>query len=156
MEKRNYPLFIIDTSRAHGRGRETDYICCTDNECGFTASIELVRESEYAKEYDKNDYTTIWSDRHTHNNIRVKISIVSPPPDNKERTKSLLRRALKEFQIRKHPLSVDTDNISKDAVVRYAEIMSSKCMEDIRIEGETELNKMIMSILLKIKKDYSE
>ncbi len=42
--KRKYPLFVIDTSRTHGRGRETDYISCTSTELPFVASVNYPRK----------------------------------------------------------------------------------------------------------------
>ena len=59
--KRKYPLFIIDSSRSHGRGAETDYISCTSNELPFVAAVTLHEKKEYAELYTPNDATTIWS-----------------------------------------------------------------------------------------------
>lgn len=152
MKKRDYPLFVVDTSRAHGRGKEMDYICCTDKECFFVASVEMMIDDEYKRLYDKTDYTSVWSDQH--NGIRMYISIVSEPPLNVERTKSLLRRALKEMLLRRVPVKVDLSDVSDKAVENFAELLIQQTVQRIRTDGETKTDKAVMSILQKIKRDY--
>jgi hypothetical protein len=154
MEKRNYPLFIIDSSRSHGRGEECDFLCCTDSTCPFIAVSELMLDDEYKRLYDKTDYCAIWSDQH--NGIRTYIHVIGDKPTNKERTKSLLRRALKEMTIRRAPVSVDTDNVSDESVVKFADIVLQQTIERVRKEGGNATDKAVAAILLKIKKDYGK
>ena len=154
MEKRKYPLFVIDNSRAHGRGKECDFICCTDSYCPFTASVELLQGEDYKRLYDKNDYCAIWSD--PHNGIRIYIHIVSDIPVDKERTKSLLRRALKEMMIRRPPVTVNINDVSNEAVENFADVLIQQKCEQIRKYGENSTDKAVMAILKKIKEDYGK
>ena len=152
MERRDYPLFVVDTSRAHGRGREIDYVCCTDTECGFTASVEMLKEEDYTRLYDKNDYTSVWSD--PHNGVRMYVSILSETPKDIGRTRSLLKRALKELLIRRKPVEINLEDVSNEAVVNFADVLMKQTEEHIRIDGEDKTDKIVMAVLNKIKKDY--
>lgn len=152
MGKRKYPLFVIDNSRAHGRGEECDYISCTDSTCPFVASVELMQDDDYKRLYDKEDYISIWSE--PHNGIRIYIHIVSDVPVDKERTKSLLRRAIKEMLIRRSPVSVNINDVSDEAVANFADVLIQQKREQIRKSGESNTDKAVMAILMKIKEDY--
>lgn len=152
--KREYPLFVIDTSRAHGRGKEVDYICCTDAECGFTASVELFYEDEYKKMYDREDYSSLWSD--IHNGVRTRVKIISRVPDNTDRTKSLLRKAMKELNIRKSLIKINNEEVTDENIVEFAEIFIKQIMENVRTKGLNYSDAAAISILNKIKDDYSK
>ena len=84
------------------------------------------------------------------------IHVIGDKPTNKERTKSLLRRALKEITIRRAPVSVDTDNVSDESVVKFADIVLQQTIERVKKEGGNATDKAVAAILLKIKKDYGK
>lgn len=152
--KRKYPLFIIDTSRSHGRGAETDYISCTSNELPFVAAVTLHEEKEYIELYNPADVTAIWSE--PHGDIRMRIKVVSDLPAGYSAStlSSLLRRALKEMLIRRNTQYVDIDNITDRDVIAFCSALRQQATENLRICPEDKIQKMGLAILTKILDDY--
>ena len=94
MKQREYPLFIIDTSRQHKRERDTDYLQCTAVDCPFIAEICFINEDEFRAVYKREDKLSIYS--HSNCGIRIRIHIVQfLTTTNEQRTTSLLKKALK-------------------------------------------------------------
>lgn len=152
--KRKYPLFIIDTSRSHGRGSETDYISCTSNELPFVAAVTLHKKEEYAELYNPADVTAIWSDER--NGIRMRIKVISELSVNYDKSVlcGLLRRALKEMLIRRQTQYADVDNITDDNVIKWCSVLRQQVTENLRectTDGQQKLN---LAILTKILGDY--
>ena len=154
--KRKYPLFIIDTSRSHGRGAETDYISCTSNELPFVAAVTLHEKKEYAELYNPSDITAIWSDER--NSIRVRIKVTSELPANYDKTvlMSLLRRAMKEVLMRKATQTVNIDSVTNENVIAWCNAFLQQITENLRNTPEDKMQKMHQSILNKIIKDYEQ
>lgn len=152
--KRRYPLFIIDSSRSHGRGSETDYISCTSNELPFVAAVTLHKEAEYTELYNPSDTTAVWSENR--NGIRMRIKVVSDLPDNYDKSTlvSLLRRVLKEMLIRRETQYVGIDNITDDNVIKWCTVLRQQVTEHLRGNPEDNQQKMNLAILTKILKDY--
>lgn len=152
--KRRYPLFIIDSSRSHGRGSETDYISCTSNELTFVAAVTLHQESEYSELYNPSDVTAVWSENR--NGIRMRIKVVSELPDGYDKGTlcGLLRRALKEMLIRRGTQYADIDNITDDNVIKWCTVLRQQVTEHLRENPEDNQQKMNLAILTKILKDY--
>lgn len=148
--KRKYPLFIIDTSRSHGRGSETDYISCTSNELPFVAAVTLHDGKEYAELYDPADVTAIWSE--PHGNIRMRIKVVSELPSGYPVSTlvSLLRRALKEMMIRRATQYADIDNITDENVIQWCTVLRQQVTENLRECPKDIQQKTNLSILTKI------
>lgn len=154
--KRKYPLFIIDTSRSHGRGSETDYISCTSNELPFVAAVTLHKREEYAELYNPADATAIWSDER--NGIRIRIKVTSELPVNYDKTAltSLLRRAMKEVLVRKTTQTVKLDNVTNENVIAWCNAFLQQITENLRKTPEDKMLKMHQSVLNKIINDYEE
>lgn len=152
--KRKYPLFIIDTSRSHGRGSETDYISCTSNELPFVAAVTLHDQKEYAELYNPSDVTAIWSE--PHGDIRMRIKVVSELPASYSTSTlaSLLRRALKEMLIRRNTQYVDIDNITDKDVIAWCTALRQQATENLRVCPDDKMQKMGLAILTKILEDY--
>lgn len=152
--KRRYPLFIIDSSRSHGRGSETDYISCTSNELTFVAAVTLHKEKEYAELYIPDDVATMWSEER--NGIRMRIKVVSELPDGYDKGTlcGLLRRALKEMLIRRGTQYVNIDNITDDNVIKWCTVLRQQVTENLRECPDDRQQKMNLAILTKILRDY--
>lgn len=152
--KRKYPLFIIDSSRSHGRGSETDYISCTSNELPFVAAVTLHKKEEYAELYNPADVTAIWSDER--NGIRMRIKVVSELPVGYDKSLlgGLLRRAIKEMLIRRGTQYAAIENITDDNVIKWCTVLRQQVTENLRectTDGQQKLN---LAILTKILGDY--
>ena len=148
--KRTFPLFIIDDSRAHGRARETDFISCTSRENPFVAEVTLLNEKELEIDQDWRDksvYCLYSDDRGL--GIRAKLKVVDGNPDP-----SLMRRALKEWQVRRAATPVDLEDISDEAVVRFADTLLEQTKENLRENPKDAQAYMVGCILQKIKSDY--
>ena len=148
--KRSYPLFIIDTSRAHGRARETDFVSCTSNETPFVAEITLLNTQELAIDQDwlGKSELCVYSDENPAG-IRAKLQVVQGTP-----TKTLMRRAMKEWLARRMATTVDLDNISNEAVIKFCDTLLEQTRENLRENPSDHQAYMVGCILTKIKKDY--
>lgn len=152
--KRKYPLFVIDTSRSHGRGSETDYISCTSNELPFVAAVTLHNQKEYAELYSPADVTAIWSE--PHGNIRMRIKVVSELPAGYSASTlaSLLRRALKEMLIRRSTQYIEIDNITNENIIAWCTVLRQQATENLRACLTDKQQLMGLAILTKILDDY--
>lgn len=152
--KRKYPLFIIDTSRSHGRGSETDYISCTSNELPFVAAVTLHNHKEYAELYNPTDTAAIWSEER--NGIRMRIKVVSDllAGYSSPTLASLLRRALKEMLIRRQTQYADVDNITDDNVIKWCSSLRQQVTENLRECPTDAQQRMNLAILTKMLEDY--
>lgn len=152
--KRKYPLFIIDDSRSHGRGRETDFISCTSAEYPFVASVTYITDGEHKIDRDNTrDSLAVYSD--SRQGIRVKIKIEQIEPGYKlPDVRNLLKRALKEYLIRHQPVEVDLSDVSDEAVIKFCDMLLQQTYENLREKpGDTQA-KTVKAILEKIKSDY--
>lgn len=154
--KRKYPLFIIDTSRSHGRGSETDYISCTSNGLPFVAAVTLHERNEYAELHNSADATVVWSDERNGIRIRIKVASDLPADYDKAVLMSLLRRALKEVLIRKTTQTVNIDNVTNENVIAWCNAFHQQIVENLRNTPEDKMQKMHLSVLTKIINDYEQ
>lgn len=153
--KRDYPLFIIDTQRSHGRGREIDYLTCTSASTPFIAEVSLITEAQYAESYDANNYKVIYSD--PQRGIRMRIRIISIADNHdKAEVRQLLRRALKEVLIRKKTVSVDIADVSNEAVVTTMRILLQQVYENLREEPGDTQQKMLRAVFEKIIDKFNQ
>ena len=152
--KRTYPLFIIDSSRAHGRGSETDYISCTSNEMPFVAAVTLHKEHEYAELYNPDDDTAIWSE--SRSDIRMRIKVISELPSgyDKANLRALLRRALKEMQLRRPTQYADLSDITDSNVINWCTVLRQQVTEHLRERPNDKIQQMSLAIITKILNDY--
>lgn len=161
MGQRKYPLFIIDTSRAHGRARETDFIACTSRELPWVGEIMLLSERELELDHDwsQRNPLCVYSEQNE-SGIRAKLKVVSTlsPVDssNKSELQSLMRRALKEWRIRRGTIAVDMDDITPDAVIKFADVLLEQTRENLRENPRDKQAYMVGCILTKIKNDYTD
>ncbi len=153
--KRNYPLFIIDNSRSHGRGVETDYISCTSNDLPFIAQVTLHNEKEYAELYDAEDICAMWSD--PRQGIRMRIQVVSVLHNDYDKTqlRSLLRRALKEMLLRRQSHSISVKNVKDEDVVAWADTFLDGVRENLRECPGDNIQKMHLAVLEVIKERFT-
>ena len=158
--KRNIPLFIIDSSRAHGRARETDFVACTSRELPWYGEITLLNVSELAIDQDWSSKNPLchYSDPNPVG-IRAKLKVASTPVvidnSNKADLQSLMRRCMKEWLARRAVTTVDMNNVSNEAVVKLADSLLEQTWENLRANPKDETAKAVASILAKIKNDYS-
>lgn len=155
---RNYPLYIIDTSRSHGRGREVDYIACTSAQLPWVGEVTLVSPSELAidQDWEQRNPLCAYSDPND-NGIRVKVKAVQVPDTYKPADlRQLLRRALKEWAIRNEVVTVKSfDDPGDDAVRRFAEVLLGQTAENLRANPSDRQARLVKSILHKIIKTFS-
>jgi hypothetical protein len=155
MKKRRFPLFIIDSSRSHGRGRETDYISCASAECPFIAEATLLNPQELEIDADwltRNDLA-VFSDPRGQN-IRAKIRVVDYDPSRSSGIHSLLKRAMKEYLVRMETVSVDPSDIRKEDVVWFCTTLLQQTYENIRENPSDKQAMTVQKILAKIREDY--
>lgn len=152
--KRKYPLFIIDTSRSHGRGSETDYISCTSNDLPFVAAVTLHEEKEYAELYDATDVTAIWSEERRGIRMRIKVVSEMPAGYSASMLSNLLRRAMKEMLIRKKTQYADISNITDDNVIKWCTVLRQQVTEHLRECPTDAQQRMNLAILTKMLEDY--
>lgn len=162
-KKRDLPLFVIDSSRSHGRARETDFVVCTSRELPWYGEITLLTEQELEIDQD-------WAQRnplcaYTEKNesgIRAKLKVTGMPGglyvDGKNRSdlQSLMRRCLKEWRIRRGTVAVDMDDITPEAVVKFANVLLEQTRENLRENPRDKQAYMVGCILTKIRDDYSK
>ena len=154
MKQREYPLFIIDTSRQHKRERDTDYLQCTAVDCPFIAEICFINEDEFRAVYKREDKLSIYS--HSNCGIRIRIHIVQfLTTTNEQRTTSLLKKALKCVLERRKIKEIDHNNIKKGDIVTLMELLIEQTEETLAKNPGERQPEILNSIFKKIKKDYS-
>lgn len=146
---RKYPLFIIDTDRSHGRSVETDYLSCTSMELPFVAELRVITESDYNEEYDPNNVMCAYSDRRNGLRMRIKVVSINSGYDPRQ-LKSLLKRALKEVLLRRQTVSVNTDDVSNEAVVKAMEILLGQVYENLRDNPNDTQQKVLKGVFTKV------
>lgn len=160
-KKRDLPLFIIDSSRSHGRARETDFVACTLRELPWYGEITLLTEQELEIDQDwaQRNPLCIYTDKNDAG-IRAKLKVTGMPGglfvDNSNRSnlQSLMRRCLKEWRIRRGTIAVDMEDISNEAVVQFAETLLEQTRENLRENPSDMQAYMVGGILTKIRDDY--
>lgn len=155
MRKPNKPLFVIDDERKHGRGKETDWVCCTSASTPFVAMVTMENEAAFLEQYDKDDALTAWS--LPQNGIRVRMTVTDIAEGyNRSEVRSLLRRGVKEYLLRRQVEVVDRDTVTDDNCVWLLDKLLEQNAENIRTDVETPWHKTIRAILLKMRKDYAD
>ena len=149
---RTYPLFIIDSSRQHGRGEEIDYISCTAADCQFVAKAEFVTNNVYVEQYDRRNDKVIYSDLRM--GLRIRITVLEIEGYDPARLRVLLRKALKEQMDRHKARTVDVSNIKNEDVVKFADLLMGQTSETLAVNPDDKTAKMVRAILQKIKNDY--
>lgn len=155
MKKRKFPLFIIDSSRSHGRGRETDYISCTSAECPFIAEATLLNPQELEIDADwitRNDLA-VFSDPRGQG-IRAKIRVVDYDQSRSVGIHSLLKRAMKEYLVRMETVEVDPSDIKSEDVVWFCDALLQQTYENLRENPSDKQAQTVQKILTKIKDGY--
>lgn len=159
-QKREIPLFIIDNSRSHGRGREKDFVACTSRELPWVGEITILneRELEIDQDWQKRNTLCAYTDPNEAG-IRAKLKVVSvsdgSPVGKSADLQSLMRRCLKEWRIRRGTVAVDLENITNEAVVKFADTLLEQTRENLRENPKDQQAYMVGCILTKIKNDYS-
>lgn len=156
---REFPLFIIDNSRSHGRGREKDFVACTSKELPWVGEITILneRELDIDQDWQKKNWWCIYTDDNGAG-MRAKLKVLKAGYiDNSNRgdLQSLMRRCLKEWQKRRKTIKVDMENISDEVVVKFADTMLEQVHETLRVIPDDQQARMVGGILEKLKRDYS-
>lgn len=156
---REFPLFIIDTDRNHGKGREKDFVACTSKELPWVGEITILneRELDIDQDWQKKNWWCIYTDANSAG-LRGKLKVLSAGYiDNSNRgdLQSLMRRCLKEWQKRRKTIKVDMENISDEVVVKFADTMLDQVHETLRVIPDDQQARMVGGILEKLKRDYS-
>ena len=156
---RVFPLFIIDTDRNHGKGRERDFVACTSKELPWVGEITILneRELEIDQDWQKKNWWCIYTDANSAG-LRGKLKVLSADYiDNSNRgdLQSLMRRCLKEWKKRRKTIKVDMENISDEVVVKFADTMLEQVHETLRVSPDDQQARMVGGILEKLKRDYS-
>lgn len=155
--RRPFPLFIIDSSRSHGRSRETDYISCTSAECPFVAEVVYLDARELSVDQDWTTRNPLCLYSEPVNGIRIKLKPVQYPGTAKTaQIKSLLKRALKEYQKRRAAVRVDPGDITNSNVVWFIDQLLQQTYENLRENPGDAQAKTVKAILTKIRNDYDE
>lgn len=149
-----FPLFIIDSSRQHGRGEECDYLYCTAHDCEFIAKVELIEEKEFKLTYNKNDKKTIYSD--VRNELRIRIQVIQIYEADEARLQTLLKKALKEVLERRQS-NVIGDKITDSDVVLLISTIIEQLKEQIALHPNSPANYILqLRIFSKILQDYKK
>ena len=154
---RNYPLFIIDTSRSHGRGREVDYIACTSAQLPWVGEITLLDPEQLAIDYDWTQRNPLCAYSEPNEiGIRAKVKAVQLPECYKQADlRQLLRRALKEWTLRQGITDCDTTAPSDEAVVRFCDVLLGQTAENLRANPRDQQAVMVRALLNTIKDRFS-
>lgn len=161
-KKREIPLFIIDSSRSHGRGREKDFVVCTSRELPWYGEVTLLNDQELEIDQDWTAKNPLCA--YTERNeagVRAKLKVTDMPGglflDDHDRSnlQGLMRRCLKEWRIRRGTVTVDLENISNNAVVKFAETLLEQTRENLRENPKDKQAYMVGCILTKIRDDYN-
>lgn len=161
MTQRDYPLFIIDNSRSHGRGREKDFVACTSQELPWVGEITILneRELEIDQDWQQKPANVAFTDSNAAG-MRAKLKVVSVPDGSivgkTSELQSLMRRCLKEWRIRRGTVAVDLEDVSNEAVVKFANVLLEQTRENLRENPKDKQAYMCGCILNKIIKDYKE
>lgn len=153
-QKRNIPLFVIDDSRAHGRGEETDFVACTSNECPMVIEVTYHSEAERQTDRDKDNPLAFWEPNTNQQYWRKYLPVQLPENADKSQVKSLLKRAAKEFAKRNPASKVDILNITRENILWWLDVLEKQTIEALRHEpGDLAINTSYQ-IIKKIKNDY--
>ena len=159
-QKREIPLYIIDTSRSHGRGREKDFVACTSKELPWVGEITILTEPELEidQDWQQKNWWCVYTDANSAG-MRGKLKLLSTPvivyDGNRSDLQSLMRRCLKEWRIRRGTVAVNLDDVSNEAVVKFADALLEQAHENLRQSPTDSQASMVSAILTKIRQDYS-
>ncbi len=156
---RNYPLFIIDTSRCHGRGREVDYIACTSAQLPWVGEVTYLSPEELAidQDWSSKNPMCLYSEPNT-NGIRIKLKAIDIPSNCKmAELKQLLRRAMKEWITRLDIVTFKAaDEPGNEAVAKFCDVLLGQNATMLRDNPDGPQARMVRSILLTIKSRFNE
>ena len=88
--------------------------------------------------------------------MRVKVVSSLPHDCDKSILVSLLRRALKEMQLRQKSQVADISNITDENVIQWCVVLRSQVSENLRKCPDDKIQKMNLAILSKIVDDYEK
>lgn len=153
--KRKIPLFIIDESKRHGRGPdECDFFACTSKQLPFVGSVDILTEREYLSTHNNDDSTTAYGS--PRNGFMVRVHAMELPNKYEDSDlRNLLKRAIKEIEIRKSMFEININDISDTDIINFMEIQTKAMESEIRkSEHPDEVLKASYKITSKILQDY--
>ena len=153
MMKRKYPLFVCDMSRTHGREERTDYISCTSNELPFVAAVTFITESQYLKEYDRDNDKVIYDKGRNNCRIRIEVLDIREGYD-KTQLRNLLTRALKEYVTRFMLTTSNSCDVSLNNKISFIEEMIKQGREQKRENPGNPIITESLRVLESILNDY--
>lgn len=149
---KDYPLFIIDRSRSHGRGRERDFVSCYSHDCKFVAAIDIVSDDVYQREYDKDFLRASWSD--SRNGLRIRIEVCDAECTDDKRMFSLLKRAVKEVEKRLKATEFNAREVDDTDALHFATLLYRQYVEQQASGGLDPEYLPYAKVLKKIMYDY--
>lgn len=155
MIMRKYPLFIIDTDRSHGRSVETDYMSCTSKEVPFVAEVKVITEEDFNEEYDPANDLCAYSDRRNGLRMRLKVVSIGDKYDSRQ-LRQLLKRGLKEILVRKQTVTVNTKDVSDEAVVKTMQILLTQVYENLREHPDDTQQKILKGVFNKVIERFNQ
>ena len=153
--KRRYPLFIIDTSRAHGRELETDYLSCTSLDLPFVAEVTYINEAQFEREYDKTNVLIKYG--LSHNGFRIRIEVVQIRPNyDATALRMLLQRALKEVEQHRSATRTAGVSITHADKISFVEELIRQGHQQHRMHPDNSVICQSLAILESLKDDLRE
>lgn len=153
MKALNKPLFIIDSSQAHGRGEEMQWVSCTSGSCPFIANVVVIDQHEYARHYDAGDNLTAYSEPQSGIRLRVHVTNIQPGYDPSQ-VRTLLRKLVKELIARHQVVKCRADSPSDEAVLKFVEVLQGQNRENLRADPTNPTHRMVFGLLKKIHDEY--
>ena len=151
--KRRYPLFIIDSSRAHGRGLDTDYISCTSAELPFVCEVTYISEAQFQKEYDRANVLLKYSLEHHGFRIRLEVVQVREGYDPTS-LRLLLQRALNEMERHRAATIPRSASISDANKLAFLDELIKQGRQQQRRQPDNPVAGQSLAILDSIRDDY--
>lgn len=149
MAKRETPLFIIDTCRAHKQG-ECDFMVCTDRDNGFIAKLDYV----------DGDITEVGDDYrigYPNNGCSLRMQIQRYIGQNvtTQSVKTLMKKGMEQYVAIVRRV-VDIDNPSKEDCVKFIDMLIKGNRPNLTSEKDNAKRQMVSTSiqLLEATKDY--
>lgn len=149
MAKRETPLFIIDTCRAHKQG-ECDFLVCTDRDNGFVAKLDYV----------DGDITEVGDDYrigYPNNGCSLRMQIQRYIGQNvtTQSVKTLMKKGMEQYVAIARRV-VDIDNPSKEDCIKFIDMLIKGNRHHVlEAKDHNERQMVATSIqLLEATKDY--
>lgn len=154
MKKENYPLLIIDSSRKHLRGVETDYLVCTSSVSGFIAHTELYNKSEFVKIFEllKNNRLCAFVQPNANGvGMVLRIDKLFNEKISDGDLRRIKARAIKEY-IARTQREIDYTEPTDEQILNYLETMVKTGEDYLLNPSKTEVEPALLLLQINICK----